>query len=102
MRLIVFFDLPTTTKKDKINYGNFRNFLLKNGYTMLQFSVYMRLCNGMDMVNKHSKRLKNSLPPKGSVRTIIITEKQYERMDFLVGNLNYKEKVSNKEQISFF
>ena len=68
MRLIVFFDLPVVTKKDRKIYAQFRKFLIKDGYDMLQFSVYSRICNGDDGVYKHYTRLKENLPRKGSVR----------------------------------
>ena len=62
MRIIVFFDLPVVKKKDRKIYAQFRRFLLNDGYDMLQFSVYSRLCNGTDMTNKHMKRLVSELP----------------------------------------
>lgn len=53
MRIIVFFDIPTKTKRDRKYAGRFRKFLLKEGYCMLQYSVYVRVCNGVDAVKKH-------------------------------------------------
>lgn len=53
MRMIVFFDLPVQTKTERRHATAFRNFLLKDGYHMLQFSVYARVCNGNDAVQKH-------------------------------------------------
>ena len=64
MRIIVFFDLPVVNKKERKVYAQFRKFLLKDGYDMVQYSVYSRLCNGNDMMNKHLKRLGQSLPSK--------------------------------------
>lgn len=68
MRMIVFFDLPVQTKTERRHATAFRNFLLKDGYHMLQFSVYARVCNGNDAVKKHESRLRASLPPNGSIR----------------------------------
>ena len=85
MRLFVFFDLPVKTKEQRKIYTRFRKFLIKDGYDMLQFSVYCRLCNGNDAVEKHLKRLNQHLPPKGSVRALRITDKQYVMMKMLVG-----------------
>ena len=62
MRILVFFDLPVKTKKQRREATRFRNFLLNDGYHMVQFSVYARVCNGMDAVNKHRGRIKNNLP----------------------------------------
>ena len=58
MRMIVFFDLPVTEKPAQKAAAKFRNFLVKDGYLMIQFSVYSRVCNGYDAVKTHEKRLK--------------------------------------------
>lgn len=102
MRLIVFFDLPVVKKKDRKEYQQFRRFLLNDGYMMIQFSVYSRICNGIDSVNKHLNRLNKNLPAKGSVRYIQVTEKQYSEMKFLVGKPKPQEKVVNATQLSLF
>ena len=68
MWLFVFFDLPVKTKSERGSATRFRNFLLKDGYIMIQFSVYARICNGQDRVEKHMLRLQHRLPKKGSVR----------------------------------
>jgi len=85
MRLLVFFDLPVTTPEDKRAYVKFRKFLLNDGYDMLQWSVYGRISGGTDAVEKHVRRLKNNLPPAGSVRCLPVSEKQFTRMMFMVG-----------------
>lgn len=85
MRMIVFFDLPVQTKTERRYATTFRNFLLKDGYHMLQFSVYARVCNGNDAVKKHESRLKASLPPNGSIRLLVVTEKQYQSIQILLG-----------------
>jgi CRISPR-associated protein Cas2 len=87
MRMMVFFDLPVTTKANRKEATLFRNFLLKDGYHMIQYSVYARVCNGMDAVHKHKLRLKKNLPDNGAVRLLVITEKQYESVEILLGNL---------------
>ena len=102
MRIIVFFDLPVVKKKERKVYAQFRRFLLNDGYDMVQYSVYSRLCNGSDMANKHLKRLDQSLPSKGSIRCLTITEKQYEDMKFLVGKPSVKERKVNTNQLSLF
>ena len=102
MRLIVFFDLPVVKKKDRKEYQQFRRFLLNDGYMMIQFSVYSRICNGIDGANKHLSRLNKNLPPRGSVRYIQVTEKQYSEMKFLVGKPKPQEKVVNATQLSLF
>ena len=85
MRMLVFFDLPVVTAKEKKDAAKFRKFLLKDGYNMVQWSVYSRICNGMDAVAMHKQRLKQNLPIKGSVRALVLTEKQFVKMDYVVG-----------------
>lgn len=101
MWLFVFFDLPVKTKPERKTATRFRNFLLKDGYMMIQFSVYARICNGKDRVDKHLQRLNSTIPEKGSVRIIQITDKQYERMKILVGTKKNNEK-SQSEQLVLF
>lgn len=100
MRLIVLFDLPVKTKKDRKRANAFRNFLQKDGYDMLQLSIYMRLCRGRDAISKHMQRLKGNLPPYGCVRVLELTDKQYERMEILVGELPRAER--RVEQLLLF
>lgn len=97
MRIIVFFDLPTLTKSDRKNASRFRNFLVKDGYIMLQLSVYSRICKGQDDVDKHAKRLNSLIPKEGSVRLLTVTEKQYASMEVLVGTLKKEENLGEKQ-----
>ncbi|WP_041921399.1 CRISPR-associated endonuclease Cas2 [Ilyobacter polytropus] len=100
MRIIVFFDLPTAKKRDRKNYAIFRRFLLNDGYHMLQFSVYSRICNGYDSVKKHIKKLNNNLPPNGSIRVLTLTEKQYVGMELLVSKeRSPEEKIGTSKTI---
>ncbi|WP_296821524.1 CRISPR-associated endonuclease Cas2 [uncultured Megasphaera sp.] len=85
MRLLVMFDLPVKTKMERKAANQFRHFLLHDGYYMMQFSVYVRICNGRDAVEKHRQRILHQLPPQGSVRMLIITERQFEAMEILCG-----------------
>ncbi len=69
---------------------------------MIQYSVYARVCNGTDAVEKHRKRLKTQLPDNGSVRMLVITEKQYESIEILLGNLTEEDEDFQCEQLSIF
>ena len=102
MRVMVFFDLPVALKSDRRIYQKFRNFLLKDGYDMIQFSVYCRICNGEDAVDKHMKRLSENLPEKGNIRFLQITDKQYASMKFLVGKPRKNEKKIDSSQLLLF
>lgn len=102
MRVMVFFDLPVTTKRARKAAADFRKFLIKDGYYMVQFSVYARVCNGIDTVEKHMKRLKAAVPDNGSVRAMVVTEKQYESMYVLTGKLHKEEKAFAYQQMTIF
>ena len=94
MWLFVFFDLPVGTKKQRRDASRFRNFLKDDGYMMLQYSVYARVCRGEEAVDKHVQRVTKSLPSKGSVRALQVTDKQYARMKLLLGESGKNEKVA--------
>ena len=102
MRLIVFFDLPVATKTQKRVYTDFRRFLINDGYYMIQFSVYGRLCNSSEDVAKHESRLIANAPLSGSVRTLTVTEKQYAGIKVLSGKKKEREKNVKGFQMSFF
>ena len=102
MRMLVFFDLPVKTKAERSVASKFRAFLLKDGYHMIQYSLYARVCNGIDNVEVHEKRLRSKLPQNGSIRLLVITEKQYESIRILVGERRREEKFSAGEQLSIF
>lgn len=93
MRLIVFYDLPVITEKDKKIYSKFRRFLLNDGFYMIQFSVYVRICKNQDDYIKHMLRIENNLPPKGNVRMLQITDKQFESMKILCGERKKEEYI---------
>lgn len=99
MRIILFFDLPTLTKEDRRSASRFRNCLIKDGYHMLQLSVYARLCKGQDTVEKFEKRLKTYIPRRGSVRVLIVTEKQYASMKILITSQKKQEKVAVEQLV---
>ncbi|MCO6427948.1 CRISPR-associated endonuclease Cas2 [Nitrosomonas communis] len=102
MRLLVFFDLPVATKADRRAYTIFRRFLINDGYDMIQFSVYGRILNGNDALEKHMKRLIDNLPPDGSVRCLSVTEKQFASMKLLVGMPLFQEKKVSPQQMLLF
>lgn len=97
--LFVFFDLPVGTKKERRDATRFRNFLKDDGYMMLQLSVYARVCRGEDAVEKHTQRVTKRLPPKGSVRVLQVTDKQYARMRLLLGEAQKNEKVAPQQLV---
>ncbi len=102
MRLMVFFDLPVKRAADRKAYSRFRQFLLKDGYDMIQFSIYARICNGLDAVEKHTQRLKQNAPGKGSVRYMTVTEKQFVDIQVLIGEKKRVERAESSKQLSLF
>lgn len=101
MRLIVFFDLPVKKSEDRKIAAKFRKELQNEGFTMLQFSVYCRVCKGQDIVEREIRRIKKVLPPKGNIRILTVTEKQYGNMILLVG-MPQKEEIIGAEQLLLF
>lgn len=85
MWLIVMFDLPTETKEDRKKYTKFRKFILNDGFTMMQFSVYKRHCFNWDNSVVHINRIKNALPESGEIRILSMTDKQFGRMEIFYG-----------------
>lgn len=80
MWILAMFDLPVTTKAHKREYVRFRNSLLAEGFSMLQFSVYARYCSTHERAATYVRRVKNALPPEGQVRLLSVTEKQFGDM----------------------
>lgn len=88
MRAIVFFDLPTLTAEDIREYNRFHKFLIKNGYLMMQNSVYCHLAlNAVSLASSIATVRKNK-PKKGVVQVLTVTEKQFARMEFIIGEYN--------------
>ena len=87
MRIIVMFDLPTGTSQDRKTYRAFRKLLLSEGFLMLQESVYSKLVINQTSVNLILKRIRKNKPTAGYVFILTVTEKQYSKMEFLVGNV---------------
>ena len=84
MWVMVFFDLPVETKKDRYNYRKFVDRLEKDGFVRFQFSIYLRHCPSMENAEVHTRRVRMNLPPKGHVATIRITDKQFGMMELFV------------------
>ena len=102
MRLMVMFDLPVVDPEDRRAYTKFRQFLLNDGYDMIQYSIYGRIVNGRDAQAKHLKRLQTNLPASGSIRAMTVTEKQYAGIKLLVGTRKLQEKKVTTDQLLLF
>ena len=85
MWVMVLFDLPTNSKKERHAYTEFRNFLLDNSFEMAQFSVYVRHVNGKEAARAIIRKIEGAMPPEGKVDILQITDKQYENIVCLRG-----------------
>lgn len=93
MWVLVFFDLPTETKKEKKAAANFRKQLILDGFVMFQFSIYMRHCPSAENADVHIKRVKSFLPPLGQVGILTITDKQFGSMELFTERKEQKTHV---------
>lgn len=85
MRVIVMFDLPTTTSADLREYRKFRRFLIKSGFIMQQESVYSKLALNSSAVEAIMLNIRKNKPPAGNVQLLTITERQYSKIELIVG-----------------
>ncbi len=98
MRIVVFFDLPVLTDANRRDYRKFRKYLIKNGFMMIQESVYCKLAPNSTAANIIVDNLRRNKPSNGIVQALRVTEKQYSKMDFIVGQksgdvLNSDERI---------
>ena len=85
MRVVVFFDLPVETVENRRDYRRFRRMLIKNGFVMLQESVYCRMALNQNVAASISAIVRNHKPPRGLVQILVITEKQFSKMEYIIG-----------------
>ena len=101
MWVLVFFDLPTETKRERKIHADFRKKLLKDGFTMFQFSIYLRHCPSAENAEVHIKRVKKNLPEKGHVGILTITDKQFGMMEIYYGQ-KPAEPINAPQQLELF
>ena len=85
MWVLVLFDLPTDSKKDRKAYADFRKNLQRDGFTMFQFSIYVRHCTSSENAAVHIKRVKSFLPEFGQIGIMCITDKQFSQIELFYG-----------------
>lgn len=101
MWLFVMFDLPTETKRDRKNASQFRKQLMESGFTMMQFSIYLRHCASKENAEVHHKRVLALLPPKGMVNILAVTDKQFGTMEIYL-NTKQKAELETPQQLELF
>ena len=98
MRTLVFFDLPTETVEDKRNYRQFRKLLIKNGFMMLQESVYTRMLITPSAEKAVVNVIRKNRPPEGIVQILTVTEKQFAAMECITGEV-HSDIISSDEKL---
>jgi CRISPR-associated protein Cas2 len=101
MRIIVFFDLPVLTKAEHNQYLKFRKFLLEQGFIMVQESVYSKIALNKSSAETIMKNLRSNKPKTGNVQILIVTERQYQNIEFLVGE-SQKEVVESADRLVIY
>lgn len=101
MWVLVFFDLPTDTKKERKAAADFRKNLISDGFLMFQFSIYMRHCSSVENADIHIKRVKGALPSHGQVGILSITDKQFGSME-LFSEQKSRETPTEGVQLELF
>ena len=99
MRVMVFFDLPVKSKKERKAYADFRRSLLKGGFVMIQYSVYSRTVKNSDDAAKYERFVESIVPSDGAVRMMTVTEKQYASIRILAGERMKSENLLDTKEI---
>lgn len=99
MRLILFFDLPVETSKQRRDYRLFRKFLLKEGFLPLQESVYAKLVVNDGAASGAVARIRKHRPPAGLVQVLKVTESQFATMEYITGNRSSYDEVDTMEEL---
>lgn len=95
------FDLPVTTRKARRRYARFRSTLVKQGFSMLQYSVYARYCGSEEAAAAHRRRIRGAVPPEGYVRVLLVTDRQFGKMESYAGKTR-KPTEKPPEQLMLF
>jgi CRISPR-associated protein Cas2 len=98
---LVFFDLPVSSPSDQKAAAKFRDNLLKDGFQMFQFSIYVRHSISKEGADLHKRRVKSFLPKKGKVGILQITDKQFGMMEIFEGSTQEEVKPP-PQQLEFF
>tara|TARA_R110000868_G_scaffold376831_2_gene642019 strand:- start:14972 stop:15277 length:306 start_codon:yes stop_codon:yes gene_type:complete len=101
MWVIAMFDLPVKTKKEQKRAAKFRNLLLREGFSMLQFSIYARYCSSEDTGNKFRDHIRQHLPASGNIRLLMVTDRQFGKMDVFHGKTKSKTEQTPSQLMLF-
>lgn len=98
MRVIVMFDLPMVSSSEKREYTIFRKYLIKNGFLMMQESIYCKLAQNQSVADIIVDGIRRNAPPQGLIQVIKLTEKQYSKIEYILGEKN-SEIIDSDERI---
>ena len=101
MRILVFFDLPSDTSEEKKNYRDFRKLLIRNGFVMMQESVYCRMALNSSVEKAVCDVIRKNRPPRGVVQLLTVTEKQFSKMEFISGE-SQSDLLDSDERVVIF
>ena len=101
MWVLVFFDLPVVSKKERKVAARFRKDIMADGFSMFQFSIYLRHCASCENADVHTKRVKSLLPELGHVGILCITDKQFGDMEIFYGK-KLQERINVPQQLELF
>ena len=101
MWMMVLFDLPVMTKKERKAATNFRKFLLDQGFEMAQYSVYMRFCASKEQADTYTRRVERRVPPTGKVHIMFFTDRQYETIISFDGRLKEPPRKNPTQYVLF-
>lgn len=99
MRMLCMFDLPVETEEQRRAYRIFRKNLIQEGFMMIQYSIYVRICPSREYANRLENRIRKGIPQEGNVRLLCVTEKQYADMKLLVGSRQTAETAIGTERL---
>ncbi len=98
MRVIVMFDLPVVTASDRREYSRFRKYLIKSGFLMMQESIYCKLAQNSTVADSIVENIRKNKPVSGLVQAMKITEKQFSKIEYIVGE-NSSEVLDSDERL---
>ncbi len=96
MRVLVFFDLPSVSSEERREYRQFHRHLVRSGFMMLQESVYCKLALNATAVHAIMANLRKNKPPRGSIQTLVVTEKQFARSELILGE--FQSEIINSDE----
>lgn len=101
MRVVLFFDLPTDSPRARKSYRTFRKFLVNEGFIMMQYSVYIRLVMNNSAAEMVVAKVRRNAPSDGDIMVLKITERQFVRMEYILGGIKDTTKILGEQRLIF-